>query len=174
MGKLKDKLKNSKLLDKVKDLDLKNVLDLAGDFLPDKGGLGIVKNIIQKDDKIPAQQKVELLDAYKADIEELKRLEVEQEKVLAADRDSARKRQISFAALRKFDLGFHLVLGAVLVLVGVAVHAVLYTELKNEAISHLLIGELMGMFLSIVVFYFGSSKGSKQKDATIEAIKKKT
>ena len=79
-GKIKDKLQNSKLLEKVK-VFAPQVLDVVGDVLPDKGGLGIVKNIIQKDDTIDAAKKVELLDAYKDD---LKAFEME-----VQDRDSA-------------------------------------------------------------------------------------
>jgi len=34
-----------------------HILDIAGDLLPDAGVLGIVKNLIEKDDKIDPQDK---------------------------------------------------------------------------------------------------------------------
>tara|TARA_Y100001972_G_scaffold30349_2_gene37405 strand:- start:3758 stop:4219 length:462 start_codon:yes stop_codon:yes gene_type:complete len=67
MKTFKNKIGDSKLIAKVKQL-APHVMDLVGDVLPDEGGLGILKNIIQKDDKINAAEKIELLKAYDHDI----------------------------------------------------------------------------------------------------------
>jgi len=58
---------------------LKKIPGIVGDVLPDKGVLGIVKNLIDTDDSMTAEQKAELK-------KELYELEV-------ADRDTARKRE---------------------------------------------------------------------------------
>ena len=40
-----------------------NVLDVVGDLLPDKGGLGIVKNLIDKDPDVNTDEGVAMVDA---------------------------------------------------------------------------------------------------------------
>ena len=60
-----------------------HILDIAGDLLPDAGVLGMVKNLIEKDEKIkPEDRKVAL-----AQTKEMYELEVK-------DRDSARNREV--------------------------------------------------------------------------------
>ena len=65
--KFKD-TKVGKLLSKVAP----SVLNVAGDLLPDAGVLGVVKNLIDKDESIPAQDKEMLHNQLK----ELYQLEV--------------------------------------------------------------------------------------------------
>lgn len=50
--------KKSKFLTWIKE-NAPNVLNVIGGVLPDKGGLGIVKNLIMKDDTIPDEKKAE-------------------------------------------------------------------------------------------------------------------
>ena len=149
-GKFKDKLQNSKLLDKVK-LYAPQVLDVVGDVLPDKGGLGIVKNIIQKDDTIEASKKVELLDAYKDD---LKAFELE-----VADKDSARKLYISDSLAQK-------ILAVVFTVAYFAVSFVLLnhffndsTKLEDYELGFLstLFGAMSSKVNTIIDFFFGGS-----------------
>ena len=64
------------------------IIDIVGDVLPDKGLLGVVKKLIDKDPDLSEDQKAEAHDK----LVELYRLEV-------ADRDSARKREVN---LRKY------------------------------------------------------------------------
>lgn len=45
------------------------ILDKVGDFLPDKGGLGIIKNIISKDDTLSETDKDEALELIKLEYE---------------------------------------------------------------------------------------------------------
>ena len=63
-----------------------NILGIAGNLLPDAGVLGMVKNLIDKDENISPEDKAQV----HSQIKELYELEV-------ADRDSARKREIEIA-----------------------------------------------------------------------------
>ena len=56
----KKKIKNTKLGSWLKD-KAPNILSIAGDLLPDSGGLGIVKNLISQDDSIdPAEAEAKI------------------------------------------------------------------------------------------------------------------
>jgi len=48
------------------------VLDAIGEILPDQGTLGIVKNIITKDDNIPSADKETAMKLIEQDLQELK------------------------------------------------------------------------------------------------------
>ena len=48
------------------------ILDLAGDILPDAGVFGLVKNLIQKDPVLPAEDKEKALKLLEQDMVELK------------------------------------------------------------------------------------------------------
>lgn len=56
-----------------------DILDVVGELLPDSGALGIVKNLIDKDDKIAPEDKIAA-----ADLIELTKLEIEKEKEITA------------------------------------------------------------------------------------------
>ena len=49
-----------------------NILDVVGDILPDNGALGIVKNLIDKDDSIDPETKKmlhdQLIESYKTEV----------------------------------------------------------------------------------------------------------
>lgn len=51
-----------------------HVLETVGDLLPDKGVLGIVKNLIDKDDKITPEDKQHALELLKLDLESEKEI----------------------------------------------------------------------------------------------------
>jgi len=125
-----------------------NILDIVGDILPTSGTLGIVKNLIDKDDNISAEDKKalhnQLIESYKTEV---------------ADRDSARKREVEIAKVRKFDFMFTLT-----GLVGLStfvflVYAIVYINIPehNEKTFYTLIGLVEGITLSIFSFYFGAS-----------------
>jgi len=152
MGKLKEKLKNSKLLDKVKELDLKNVLDVAGNFLPDKGGLGVIKNIIQNDDTISAENKVQLLEAYEDDMRAFE-LEVQ-------DRDSARKREVELAKVKGTDWMMYAtgIVGLVSFIAMVVAVIWIPSVQENKLFVHLM-GIVEGVVISnLFAYYYGTSK----------------
>lgn len=130
-----------------------HILDLVGDVLPSQGTLGIVKNLIDRDDDISAEDKKELhnqlVEAYKAEVQ---------------DRDSARKREMGLAKIRKFDLMFNLTgfigLGVFVFLV----YAIIYIEVPevNKHIWIHLIGISEGIIVSIFGYFYGSSMKDKK------------
>jgi hypothetical protein len=68
------------------------IVNMVGDALPDAGILGMVKNMIDKDDTLPPEIKAQ------AQKEAAKMYELE-----VADRDSARKREVEMAKAGKSD-----------------------------------------------------------------------
>lgn len=76
---------------------LKKLPGLVGGILPDKGVLGILKNVIDSDDSITQEER----ESLHKELVELYRLEVE-------DRDSARKREVDKAKTGQFDFMFNL------------------------------------------------------------------
>jgi len=150
-GKLKDKLKNSKLLDKVKQY-APQVLDVVGDVLPDKGGLGIVKNIIQKDDTISPENKVELLNAYQDD---LKAFELE-----VQDRDSARRREVELAKVKGTDWMMYATgIVGLLSFVSMVVAVIFIPSVQENKLFVHLMGIIEGVVISnLFAYYYGTSK----------------
>jgi len=124
------------------------VFEIAKDLLPEKGVLGIVKNLIDTEPSLSKEEKQELhkqiIEAYKLEVE---------------DRDSARKREVEIAKVKKFDFMFNLTglvgLGTFVFLV----YAIVYITIPehNEKTFYTLIGLCEGIVLSIFGFYFGSS-----------------
>ena len=141
------KIKDSKLGKLLKNKAPK-ILEIAGDLLPDKGVLGVVKNLIDKDEKLSSEDK-KMLHNQTLEMYELQ----------VKDRDSARKREIEVAKVRKFDFMFTLTglvgLGTFCFLV----YAIVYITIPehNEKTFYTLIGLCEGITLSIFSFYFGAS-----------------
>ena len=131
-----------------------SVLNVAGDLLPDKGVLGVVKNLIDKDETIPEEDK----RALHNELKELYQLEVE-------DRNSARKRQVNYAKTGKVDYMHDFTgiigLGAFCFMI----YAIVYLEIppSNKEVWINLIGIVQGIVLSIFGFYYGSAV-KKNKD----------
>ena len=123
------------------------IIDVVGDALPDKGLLGVVKNLIDKDPDLSDDQKAEAHDR----LVELYRLEVE-------DRDSARKREVN---LRKYGTDWMFNLTGIVGLSAFAflVYTVVTTQVpaSNKEIFIHLIGIVEGVALSIFGYYFGSA-----------------
>ena len=115
------------------------IIDVVGDVLPDKGLLGVVKNLIDKDPNLSEDQKSEAHDR----LVELYRLEVE-------DRDSARKREVN---LRKYGTDWMFNLTGIVGLTAFAflVYTVVTTEVpaSNKEIFIHLLGIVEGVALSI-------------------------
>ena len=129
------------------------ILDVVGDVLPDKGAVGIVKNLFDRDDSIDPETKQllhdHLIEAYKTEV---------------ADRDSAREREVEIAKTRKFDVMFNLTgfigLGVFVFLV----YAIIYIEVPevNKHIWIHLIGISEGIVLSIFGYFYGSAMKDKK------------
>ena len=119
------------------------------DVLPDKGVLGIVKNLIDTDESMPAEEK-----------ETLKRELYEME---IADRDSARRREVEVKKAGGQDW-MMFVTG----LVGLAsfifmIYAVVYipSVTENDLFVHLM-GMIEGVVISnIFAYYYGTSSDKK-------------
>ena len=152
MSKPKKKFKDTKV-GKLLGNIAPNILGVAGDLLPDAGVLGMVKNLIDKDEKIAPEDKAIIHDQIK----ELYELEV-------ADRDSARKREVEIAKTGKTDY-MHITTG----LIGLGcfcfmIYAIVYLQIpeSNKEVWINLIGIVQGIVLSIFGFYYGSAvKGNK-------------
>jgi hypothetical protein len=127
---------------------LNKVPEFVGDVLPDKGVLGIVKNLIDADPEMTAEQKAQMHNELK----ELYALEV-------ADRDSARKREVEIAKTGRFDFMFNL--SGIIGLGSFAfiIYAIVYLNIpeNNKEVWIHTIGIIEGIVLSIFGYFFGSA-----------------
>jgi len=62
MSDKKKKIKDTKLGAWLRD-KAPNILGVVGDLLPDKGALGVVKNLIDKDDSVDSEEAQRMIDA---------------------------------------------------------------------------------------------------------------
>lgn len=96
---------------------------------------------------------------------EMKKLDIEFEKLHSSDRDSARKREASVKDITPAILSFLITAG----FFG-AVYVVM-TGIMPPDIDKIIAGSLLGTlgtaWIAVVSYYFGSSAGSKAKDAVI-------
>lgn len=133
---------------------LSKIPGFAAKVLPDEGVLGIVKNLIDVDPELTAEEKAQMHN----ELVELYKLEVE-------DRDSARKREVAIARTGRFDLMYNLTgivgLGAFTFIV----YAIVYLEIpaENKEVWIHLIGICEGIVLSIFGYFFGSAVKDKNK-----------
>jgi len=140
------KLKETKLGKLLKD-KAPHLLEFVGDVLPDSGGLGLLKNIISKDEAIDPETKKllhqQLVETYKLEVE---------------DRDSARKREIEITKVGKTDWMFIATGASGLLAFLFIVYSVVYVTIPehNEKTFYTLIGLMEGLIASIFAFYFGA------------------
>lgn len=127
---------------------LKKLPGIVGDILPDKGALGIVKNLIDNDPDITPEEKAQLHE----ELVQLYELEV-------ADRDSARKREVEKAKTGGFDLMFNLTGIIGLAAFAFIIYAIVYLEVpeNNKEVWIHLIGICEGIVLSIFGYFYGSA-----------------
>lgn len=165
MNKEKKPFKDSAVFKAVKQFApeiLDKATDIAASIYPP---LGIVNTVVDSaldvargkgDDNAIVGLK-EARGEYEKDFLENYKTEVE-------DRKSARLREVAIATAGKFD--FMMILSGLVGLscFGLIVYAVLFTALPENALIHQLIGMVEGVAVSIFAYYFGSSKGSKDKD----------
>lgn len=141
------------------------ILDVVGDVLPDKGLLGIVKNLISQEEGLTPAEKAEAL----AKVQEF---ELELEKLTQVDRAGARTREVGFVqALGHVDWMMYFT-----GIIGLAAFAfILYVlvyisipEHNRDLFIHA-IGMVEGVAVSIFSYYFGSSKGSTDKTKLLKS-----
>lgn len=129
-----------------------HILDIAGDLLPDAGVLGVVKNLVEKDERISPEDKKEAL----AQTKEMYELEIK-------DRESARNREIEVKKTGDKDLMMMLTGIVGLLSFMFVIYAVVYEEgvLHNELFVHLM-GMIEGVVISnIFAYYYGTSSEKK-------------
>ena len=122
---------------------------IASDILPDKGVLGIVKNLIDSDDSMDEAQKDAM---YK----ELYEIEV-------ADRDSARKREVEVKKAGGQDWMMFITGIVGLASFVFTIYAVVYVPsvIENDLFVHLM-GMIEGVVISnIFAYYYGTSSDKK-------------
>ena len=124
------------------------ILDAVGDVLPDKGVLGIVKNLISNSEDLSPEDKKIALDHLK----DMYGLEVQ-------DRESARLREVEVAKAGRVDFMFYATGIIGLAVFCFIVYAIVYLQIpeQNKEIWIHLIGISEGVVLSIFGYYFGSA-----------------
>ena len=120
----------------------------VGDILPDKGVLGIVKNLIDNDPELSAEDKA----AMHQEVVDLYRLEVE-------DRDSARKREVEKAKTGGLDFMFNATGIIGLLSFAFIIYAIVYLQIpeNNKEVWIHTIGIIEGIVLSIFGYFYGSA-----------------
>lgn len=140
----KKKFKDSK----IGQFLLKKLPNFVSGILPDKGVLGIIKNVIDADDTITPEER----ESMHKELIELYEIEV-------ADRDSARKREVEKARTGQFDFMFNLTGVVGLFSFAFIIYAIVYLEVpdNNKEVWIHLIGICEGIVLSIFGYFFGSA-----------------
>lgn len=133
---------------KVGQFLLKKLPGFVSGSLPDKGILGVVKNLIDSDPEIPSQDK----ELMHQELVELYNLEV-------ADRDSARKREVEKAKTGQIDFMFNLTGIVGLGAFAFMIYAIVYLDVpeSNKEVWIHLIGICEGIVLSIFGYFFGAA-----------------
>lgn len=127
---------------------------LLNKVLPDKGVIGVLKDVLDLDESLTPEDKERaaerLIQAYEAEV---------------SDRDSARKREVEVTKTGKFDFLFNLTGLVGLTAFGVIVWAILALEIpeSNRELFYHLIGIVEGVTLSIFGYYFGTSMKDEKK-----------
>jgi hypothetical protein len=158
MSEEKKKFKETKVGKFLKDKAPK-ILDTVGDVLPDKGVLGIVKNIISTDKTLTIQDKEELYRLIEFDMQDI------------AD---ARAREVSIVTSDSAPL-INKIIGPCLAIIVISLTFILFymvmfkkiTSVEKDILIYVL-GALTSYVGMVLSYYFGSSSGSKSKDTAIK------
>lgn len=122
--------------------------------LPDKGVIGVLKDVLDLDEDLTPEDKERasqaLIRAYEAEV---------------SDRDSARKREVEVTKTGRFDFLFNLTGLIGLGSFAVIVWAILALEIPepNKELFYHLIGIVEGIILSIFGYFFGTSMKDEKK-----------
>ena len=163
------KFKDSKLGALLKEKAPK-ILGIVGDVLPDKGVMGIVKNLISTEPELSVEDKKTLLAAQKDYEVEMSRIEMEEKRIESDDRASARQREISIATTTRSDAMMYIAGICGLAAFLFMLFALVFLEIpgSNKEIFVHAVGIIEGVALSIFAYYFGSSKGSSDKNKILK------
>lgn len=122
-----------------------DLLDTVGEFLPDKGGLGVLKNIITKDDLMPARDKEMALKLLEQDIAEMNNI---------SDRWTSDMTSDSW--LSKNTRPLTLIYLTLCMTIFVVMDSLVVIEIKEAWISL-----LEALLMTVYVAYFGSRGAEK-------------
>ena len=122
-----------------------DLLDTVGEFLPDKGGLGVLKNIITKDDLMPAKDKETALKLLEQDIAEMNNI---------SDRWTSDMTSDSW--LSKNTRPLTLIYLTLCMTIFVVMDSLVVIEIKEAWISL-----LEALLMTVYVAYFGSRGAEK-------------
>jgi hypothetical protein len=133
---------------KVGEFILSKLPGFVSGALPDKGVLGIVKNLIDNEPDLTPEDKAQMHQ----ELVQMYELEV-------ADRDSARRREVEKAKTGGFDLMFNLTGLTGLGAFAFIIYAIVYLQIPegNKEVWIHLIGICEGIVLSIFGYFFGSA-----------------
>lgn len=152
MGKYKERTGKTRIGNFLKNT-APHLLDVVGEVLPEKGALGIVKNLIQKDTKMSPEEKASALELLQLDLENTKDAR-DMQKVALQQTDLFSKRFVYYLA------SFWSLIG------GVFIFMVLFKPIPTENVRLIdtILGFLLGTIVATIInFFFGSSKGSSDK-----------
>ena len=122
-----------------------HIVDTVGDILPDKGVLGVVKNLIDKDDKLTPEQKETALKMLNYDLENTKDARDLQKVALQQDDIFSKRFLYYMAAFWSFVASIYLFF-------------VTFNEVKNDHVADTVLGFLLGTIIATIInFFFGSS-----------------
>lgn len=165
MGKFKDS-KFGKFLDKAKNVVTGDVGAIAlkaatGNL---SGAFSDTVALLKGEDSPEAQA---LLQEFEL---KMKEFELELLKVEAADRDSARQREVEIAKAGGQDIMMMVAGGVALFAFLLVLITVLFVDIPddNEKLVYHVLGITEGVAISVFTYYFGSSKGSADKQKKIE------
>tara|TARA_R100000541_G_scaffold50751_1_gene58049 strand:- start:879 stop:1325 length:447 start_codon:yes stop_codon:yes gene_type:complete len=122
-----------------------NILDVVGDILPEQGVLGVVKNLIDKDDKLTPNEKVEALKLLELDLENVKDARAMQVAALNQD-DRFSKRFLYYLST------FWSIVAAVYFFLAT------FSSVVNDKIADIILGFLLGSVVGVMMnFFYGDS-----------------
>jgi hypothetical protein len=145
----------------LKSKGLNAVLDLAGDVVPGVAVLDKVKDaLIGKNSQyqVSPEDRDIFIELYKLDVSELD--------LVLKDKANARERELSlFKAGKKSDWLMSATGVVGLIMFMFIAYVMVFVEIpeNNKALFNQFIGIIEGVIISIFTYYWGSSRGSKQK-----------
>tara|TARA_R110002153_G_scaffold23901_2_gene76810 strand:- start:2167 stop:2613 length:447 start_codon:yes stop_codon:yes gene_type:complete len=144
MGSYKDNNGTTKIGDFLRGA-APHILDIVGDVLPSNGALGIVKNLIQKDDKLTAHEKVEALRLLELDLDNVK--------------DARSMQKAALNQEDKFSKRFLYYLSTFWSLVAASYFFLAtFSSVVNDKIADIILGFLLGSVVGVMMnFFYGDS-----------------
>lgn len=137
--------------------------DAAGTLLKTAGSLTGVELLTKAGELIDGSPEVSADD--KLAFLEMRQLELEEYRLEVEDRASARQREADLAKAGKRDYFMYVVGGVGMLSFCFLHYAIAFMDIpeENEQLFTHLVGMVEGVAITIFAYYFGSSRGSKEK-----------